>query len=198
VRAGVETPHDDRPTASRRSQAVSRATPPYAIEVARVLSRDHSEALIDVDGRQASAGIAIPPPTTIEAGDLVVVIGDTQRWWVVGTLGGHSGPGDAALPVLTAAPDLRMHCPRGRITLAAPRIRIGGGTASLAAATLRATARSCLLRCQTAHQRVMGRLARTLGELVQCVTGHYRRRSREIHARAEGPVIIKGSRISLN
>lgn len=172
--------------------------PPYCIAVARVLTRDGSEALIDVDGRQAPAGIAIPPPVTVDAGDLVVVIGDARRFWVVGTLGGLPGPGDAPPPGLTSATDLRIHSPRGRITLTAARTRIGGGTVSIAAVTLRATARSCRLRCQTAKQWVLGCVTRTLGELLECVTGHHRRRSGQIDIRADGPVTVKGSRIRLN
>jgi len=187
-----------RPADSRRSRTTPRAAAPYAVEVARVLVRNGSEALIEIDGRQVPAGIAIPPPAMVDAGDLVVVIGGAPDWWVVGTLGVLSAPGDAAPPAFNSATDLRLHAPRGRIGLAAARIRIGGGTASVFASTLRATARSSLLRCHTGSQWVAGRVTRTLGGLFQRITGDYHRRSREIDARADGPVAIKGSRIRFN
>lgn len=172
--------------------------PTYAIEVVRVLARDGAEALIEIDGRQTSACLAIPPPVTVEPGDLLVVIGGVGRWWGVGMLGGLPIPADVAMPAFDTAAGLRMHAPNGGILLEAERTRIGGRTASIAAATLRATAHSCVLRCRTANQWIMGCLSQVVGGLVQVVTGDYRLRSRAIDARAEGTVSIKGSRVRLN
>lgn len=163
-----------------------------------MIVRVGSEALVEIDGRQVAAGIAIPPPGVVDAGDLVVVIGGADRWWAVGALGSLTDAADASLPTFTAAADLRMSVPHGRITLAAPRTRIGGATASIAATTLRTTARSCLLRCHSANQWLMGCVRRTLGALRQRVTGDYHRRSQRTSARAEGPVVIKGAGIRLN
>lgn len=187
-----------RQTDARQPRPRPPAVAPYAIEVGRVLARDGSEAVIEIDGRQVTAWIAIPPPAVVDAGDLAVVIGGADRWWAVGVIGGIAGPAEATLPALAAAADLTMRAPRGRITLAAPRTRIGGATASIAATTLRTTARSCLLRCHSANQWVMGTVSRTLGTLFQQVTGHYHRRSQRISGRADGPVVIKGAGIRLN
>ena len=194
--ADIEMPEGGRPaeTLPPRSQAGSA----HAIEVARVLARDGSELLVEIHGRQVMAWVAIPPPATIDAGDLVVVIGGAPRWWAVGALAGLPGPGDATPPAFTAATDLRICAPRGRITLAAARTWIGGGVASIAASTLRSTAQSCGLRCQTVSQWVTGCVSGMVGSLFQRVTGDYHRRSRSIDSRAEGPVTIKGSGIRLN
>lgn len=196
--AEIDKPDGGRTADSLPPPSWSQAGSAHAIEVARVLARDGSEVLVEIDGRQVMAWIAIPPPATIDAGDLVVVIGGAPRWWAVGTLAGLSGPGDAAPPAFTAATDLRLCAPRGRITLAAARSWIGGGAASIAASTLRSRAQSCVLRCQTANQWVTGCVSRMLGSVFQRVTGDYHRRSRSVDSRAEGPVTIKGSGIRLN
>lgn len=163
-----------------------------------MLSVEASEALVDIDGRQLRAGIAIPPPAAVEAGDLLVVIGGSDRWWAVGTLGGLEGPGEGAVPAFGGATDLRMHAPRGRITLASNRAWLGGGAAVIAASSLDATARFCRLRVETVNQWIVGRVSEMLGGLLQSVTAAYHVRSREIAARAEGPVVIEGQRIRLN
>jgi len=194
----VATPCGDRAAASQGRRRTSRAGTPHAIEVVRVLAREGAEVLIDIDGRQAAAWIAIPPPATVEPGDVVVVIGGVDRWWVVGSLGGPVGTRDATPPAFDTPADLRLHAPSGRIMLVAPRVWIGGGPVSIAASTVRATARSCVLRCQSVNQWVVGCVSQVLGGLYETVTGDYRRRSRAVDARAEGTMIIKGPRIRLN
>lgn len=193
ARTRNHTLSEPRPTGLK-----TRARWPYVIEVARVLDRHGAEVLIDIGGRQSRARIAIPPPTSVDPGDLVIVIGSVDCWWAVGRLGGFSEPGTTSPPAFEMAAGLTMHAPQGRITITASRLSLGGGTASIVASTLRAHAQSCLIRCQTGTEWVSGCVRRVLGGLFQRVEGAYHRRSREVAARAMGPVVIKGERVRFN
>lgn len=172
--------------------------PSARFEIARVLSRDDQHALIDLPGRQVWARIAIPPPATMDAGDFVVVAGRDSEWWAVGTLGDPQGATRDALPTFGDDAGIVIHAPRGRLSLTAARLWLGGERVSLLGRTLRATATTCLLRCQSVNQWIAGLVSQTVGRLYQGVDGDYHHRSRSIAARAEGRVTIKGERVHLN
>ena len=168
------------------------------VEIAQVLACDARHALIDLQGRQEWARIAIPPPAAVSAGDFVVVAGRGSEWWTVGTLGDPWEAADDSAPDFDSDADIVIHAPHGRIALAAAQIWLGGDKVSIFAKALRATATSCVLQCQTVNQWIAGLVSLTVGRLYQGVTGDYHHHSQSIVERAEGQVTIKGDRIHLN
>lgn len=194
----VEPAGNGHATESVRFQARAGGVPADCFEIARVLAREGRDALIDLDGRQRWARIAIPPPAAVAAGDFVVVAGRDSEWWAVGTLGDPWEATDAPAAEFDGKADIKVHAPRGRISLAAQRIWLGGESVSIVAKALHATATSCVLQCQTVNQWIAGLVSQTVGRLYQGVTGDYHHHSHSIVERAEGQVTIKGDRIHLN
>jgi len=184
--------------ADRQVDGQGAGLPSDLFEIAQVLASDGRHALIDLHGRQEWARIAIPPPAAVSSGDFVVVAGHGSEWWAVGTLGDPWEAADDSPPAFDGETDIVIHAPRGRISLAAAKIWLGGETVSIFAKALRATATSCVLQCQTVNQWVAGLLSQTVGRLYQGVTGDYHHHSQSIVERAEGQVTIKGDRIHLN
>jgi hypothetical protein len=191
-------PESGREVKSACPEGQAARLPSDLFEVARVLACEGRDALIDLNGRQIWARIAIPPPAAVAAGDFVVVAGRGSEWWAVGTLGDPWEVADDSGPVFHGDTDIAMHAPHGRISLAAARIWLGGESVSIVAKALHATAASCLLQCQTVNQWIAGLVSQTVGRLYQGVTGDYHHHSHSIVARAEGQVTIKGDRIHLN
>jgi hypothetical protein len=183
-------------TARSEGQAAGLASDLF--EVARVLDCDGPHALIELPGRQVWARVAIPPPAAVAAGDFVVVAGRDSEWWAVGTLGDPWDAAEDSAPAFSDAAGIVIHAPQGRISLAAARIWLGGEKVSFFARTLRSTATSCLLQCQTVNQWIAGLVSQTVGRLYQGVSGDYHHHSQSIVERAEGQVTIKGQRIHLN
>ena len=184
--------------AAPRPEGQAGGLPSDLFEIAQVLVCEGRQALINLHGRQAWARIAIPPPVAVAAGDFVIVAGRGSQWWAVGTLGDPWEAADDSCPAFDGEADIVIHAPRGRILLAAGRIWLGGETVSILSKTLRATATSCVLQCQTVNQWIAGLVTLTVGRLYQGITGDYDHHSRSIVARAEGQVTIKGERIHLN
>jgi len=191
-------PEGGHVAASARPEPQAAGLPSELFEIAQVLACDGRHALIDLHGRQEWARIAIPPPAAVAAGDFVVVAGRGSEWWAVGTLGDPWEAADDSCPAFDSEADIVIHAPRGRISLAAAKIWLGGETVSIVADALRATATSCVLQCQTVNQWIAGLLSQTVGRLYQGVTGDYDHHSQSIVERAEGQVTIKGDRIHLN
>ena len=185
-----------RPLGQAEGQAFG--LPSGLFEIAQVLACDGRHALIDLQGRQEWARIAIPPPAAVSAGDFVVVAGRGSEWWAVGTLGDPWEAADDSAPAFDSDADIVIHAPHGRIALAAAQIWLGGEKVSIFAKALRATATSCVLQCQTVNQWIAGLVSQTVGRLYQGVTGDYHHHSKSIVERAEGLVTIKGDRIHLN
>lgn len=165
-------------------------SPPRLID-ARVVAVDAAGVEVEMDGGRAAARMAVAGVYRPAEGDLVVVMAQGERRYVIGVLEGKGRT------VLEVPGDLDLSAPRGTISLAGRGVRISAPTVEVAAGSLRLAARAVAEEFGNAWRWVRERFDLKAGDMRTDVEQTYRLRAQDILERADDRVAIDGQRINL-
>jgi hypothetical protein len=159
---------------------------------ATVLSAGNNRALLQTAEARVCATIALPYIYQPAVGDLVLAIGRGDDWYVIGILCG------TGKTTLTAAGDLDIRAPHGRIELSSGQaIRLRSPDIRVVAGRLALVARTAKEQFGSASRSVKEGYRLCAATLRTVVTSTYRLRADRIVERAEGEVKIDGHEIRL-
>lgn len=153
---------------------------------------DANRVLLNLNDVQAWATSAIGYPYRFEVGDMVLAIGGSDEWYVIGVL---SGSGKTCFHVQG---DLQLNAPQGSIemiggkgvSIKSPEITLIGSRLTLIAKQLSQRVGELATHVKNGYEFVA---ARFTGR----VAGSYRVHAEKIVQRAEGDVKIDGRKIHL-
>jgi hypothetical protein len=147
---------------------------------------------IELPAEQAWATSALPVPYQPVAGDIVLAIGHSGEWYVIGLLKG-SGP-----TVLTVPGDFEVRAPRGRICLSASTgVELRSDEVRVTTRRLEMLAHTVFERFSDATRWVKGTFQLRSGRLRTRVEGTYDLGADRIVERASKDVKIDGTKIHL-
>jgi hypothetical protein len=159
---------------------------------ARVLAAAGNRAKLELPDEHAWAIVAVGMMYQPAVDDVVLAIGNGGAWYVIGVI---QGKGQTTL---TVPGDLAIRAPRGRIELsAATGVAMKSAEVSITAGKIELLARSVFERFQEATRWVAETFQLRAGRFRTRVEGDYDLGANRIQERAEGAVMIDGSKIHL-
>lgn len=167
------------------------AAPGIRLGPARVRGVMDGALLIDMDGQLARATMALAYPYRPAVDDMVLVMGQDDRWYVTGVLDGKGltrmdFPGDLEL---RAAGRVRIESQQ-ECTIHAPRIVMRGDRLEMVITAIRQQVASF-------HQQVTGTLRTIAGRQYTTVAMQSTLHAKKIVRKAEDDVIVDGRQIKL-
>lgn len=159
---------------------------------ARVVGLTGSTPLVEVDGAEVRAELALAYPYQPQPGDELLIIGRQDRYYVIGLL--HS-TGEVALRFLG---DVRLHAVAGKLELAGDEgVRVRGKAIELGAQKLQVWAESVVQQAGAWYQRVRETFDVHAGEKRELVDGNLSIRADRASTITRGVVTINGKEVHL-
>jgi hypothetical protein len=159
---------------------------------ARVIDVNPSTALLALAGREIQAHLALGSLYEPVPGDVVLVLGHGDNYYVIGVLQGR-GP-----TRIHVQGDLELRAPRGRIELFAGReIQFRTPRLALKVMSFELVARKVVERVGSIVQRVKDAVQLRAGRTSTTIDGDCHLRAKRVVTLASGEVRLDGSRIDL-
>lgn len=159
---------------------------------AEVVRVEPGRVQIDLPDDQPWAQLALAFPYQPAVGDLLLVVGQEEAWYVIGVLRG------AGKTSLTVPGDLEIRAPQGRIEMSAGKgVTIRGPLVRVVANKLELAARSVFERFTEATRWIQGAFQLRAGRVRTRVEESYRLQAGRIVQNAQDDVKIDGEKIHL-
>ncbi len=162
------------------------------LEQARVIRAEGSRIVISMQDREVPATLAIAYPYQPVEGDLVLAIGQDEKYFVIGVI---QGTGKCRF---TAPGDIEFNAPRGQISLLSSRgVQIQGPQVSIKANKFEVLARSVMEKFGEVTRWISGTCQLRAKRMRSVIEEKYSLRAGRIVQRAKKDVRIDGKKINL-
>ncbi len=159
---------------------------------ARITRVEGIRLWISLESREVPATMAIAYPYQPEEGDIVLTIGQEEKYYVIGLIQGRGKC------TFTAPGDIEFRAPRGQIDLLSSRgVRIQGPQVTIKAKKLEVMARSVMEKFGEASRWISGAFQLRAKRMRSVIEEKYSLKADRIVQRAEKDVRIDGKKINL-
>lgn len=159
---------------------------------ARIVDAGGDRVRLALNDSAVQARLALAYPYAPAPGDVVLVIGQGEEYYVIGVLEGRGKT------VFAAPADLEFRAPSGSITLAASQgVKLASSQVDVRAERWDVTAAEATETFGESYRRVQGAAQVRAGEMRQQVDGKYTVQADRIREVAEKDVHLDGERINL-
>lgn len=154
---------------------------------------DGSTPLVEIEGRQVRAEVALAFPYEPAVDDELLVIGKDARFYVIGLLRAR---GQVALRFFG---DVRLQAVGGKLELEGDEgVRVRGRSVEVVTRTFKTLADSVMERANDVYRRVRDTLDVHAGEKRELVDGMISTRAETIHSATSGVTSINGKEIHMS
>jgi hypothetical protein len=176
---------------ARILEATSSNEPTF-LGPARVVDMVGTTPLVEVEGAEVRAEMALAFPYQPQKGDELLVIGQQDRFYVIGLL---KATGEVALRFLG---DVRLHAVAGKLELAGDEgVKVSGRSIELVGRKLQTFADSVVHQANSVYQRVRETLDVHAGDKRELIDGNLSVRADRASTITRGVTTINGKEVHL-